>query len=153
CALSVAGAAETANGVLLFRKVDASTFRYNIDLQNTGSGNIATLWYAWVPGEDFLAASPTSLASPPRWTATVPHEGAGDGFAVQWVNTTTPLAPGATLSGFGFDSGSTPAQLAGNSVFFPTTPVGTTFIYTGAPLTGTAGQLNIVPTSTPWRNP
>ncbi len=148
-----AGAAETAAGVLVYQQVNASTFRYNIHLQDTGTTNVGTLWYAWVPGEDFLAASPTNIVSPTGWVAAVTHGGSSDGFAIQWVNTSGPLTAGNTLSGFGFDSLSTPAQLSGNSQFFPATPVGTTFIYAGAPLGDAGSQFQILPTSTPWRNP
>lgn len=148
-----AGVAEMATGVMLYQQVNASTFRYDIVLQDTGATNVGTLWYAWVPGEDFLAASPTNIVSPAGWSAQVTHAGTGDGFAVQWVNTSGPLTPNGIVRGFGFDSQSTPAQLSGNSPFFPATPVGTTFVYAGAPLATAGGQFKILPTSTPWQNP
>ena len=50
------------------------------------------------------------------------------------------LAPGSSLSGFGFTSSDTPTQLAGNSPLFPTFPVTTSFVYQGAPLVGDSGQ-------------
>ena len=58
-------AAELASASALFQQIDASTFRYNIDLKDTGTTAIGTLWYAWVPGADFLGSSPTNLVSPP----------------------------------------------------------------------------------------
>jgi Dockerin type I domain len=148
-----ARAAELASGVMLFQQINASTFRYNIDLKDTGTTAIGTLWYSWVPGEDFLGSSPTNLVSPPGWSASVTHEGANDGFAIQWVNNNGPLQPGATLLGFKFEIANTPTALAGNSPAFPGTPIGTSFIYAGAPLSDAGAQLNIVPTNTPWRNP
>jgi hypothetical protein len=151
--VQTARAAELASGVLLFQQVNANTFRYNIDLKDTGTTAIGTLWYSWVPGKDFLGSSPTNLVSPPGWTATVTHEGANDGFAVQWVNNNGPLQPGATLLGFKFDIANTPTDLAGNSSVFPGTPIGTSFIYAGAPLSDAGAQFNIVPTNNPWQNP
>jgi hypothetical protein len=142
-----------AAGVLLFQQVNANTFRYNIDLQDTGTTNIGTLWYSWVPGEDFLGASPTNVVSPPGWSAVVTHAGVSDGFAIQWVNAGGPLTVGGTLRGFGFDSQSTPAQLSGNSPFFPGTPVGMSFVYSGAPLATVGSPFDIIPTTTPWQNP
>ncbi|HEY2893503.1 MAG TPA: dockerin type I domain-containing protein [Pirellulales bacterium] len=154
---SSAAAAELAAGVILYQQVDATTFRYTIDLNNTGTTTVGTLWYSWVPqpGQDFLAASPTNVVGPTGWTAIITHEAADDGFAIQWVNTTTPLASGKTLLGFRFDSHSTPAELTANSVFHTTFPVGTSFIYAGAPLApGDAGfQFTIAPTTHPWTNP
>jgi hypothetical protein len=146
-------AAEVAAGVIMYQKVDATTFRYTIDLNNTGSTTVGTLWYSWVPGEDFLAASPTNVVGPTGWTATITQEFVGDGFGIQWVNTASPLASGNTLFGFRFDSTSTPAQLAANSTIHTTFPTGTSFIYAGAPLTDAGFQFTIAPTSTPWTNP
>jgi hypothetical protein len=42
-------------------------------------------------------------------------------------------APGASLTGFNFTSAETFATLSANSPFYPTTPVGTSFLYIGAP--------------------
>src|SRR6202453_440166 len=39
-------------------------FEYNITLQNIGTPNIGTFWNAWVPGEDFMAVSPTDIVPP-----------------------------------------------------------------------------------------
>lgn len=146
-------AAEVAAGVIMYQKVDATTFRYTIDLNNTGSTTVGTLWYSWVPGEDFMAVSPTNVVGPTGWTATITQEFVGDGFGVRWVNTATPLASGNRLFGFQFDSTSTPAQLAANSTVHTTFPTGTSFIYAGAPLTDAGFQFTIVPTTTPWTNP
>ncbi len=109
--------------------------QYTATLNDTGSTSIGTFWFAWVPGEDFLDVSPTNIVSPAGWTAVVTHSGAGDGFAIQWKATSSAsdLQSGASLSGFGFTSSETPAQLSGNSPFFSSTPELTSFTYTGAP--------------------
>lgn len=146
-------AAELAAGVALYKQVDASTYRVSIDLKDTGTTNLGTLWYGWVPGEDFLPVAPTNIVSPAGWTATVTHESANDGFAVQWVNQSGPLTPGAVLSGFGFDIQQTPTQLTGNSTVFPGSAVGTTFVYGGTPFSDAGSQFTILPATAPWQNP
>jgi hypothetical protein len=134
--------------------VDSSTFRYTIDLKDTGSTNIGTFWYAWVPGQDFLGASPTNVISPTGWNASITHAAsATDGFAIRWVNSSGPLTPGGILGGFGFDSHETPAQLSGNSPFFTNTPISTSFTYIGAPLADAGFEFNVATTLHPWENP
>jgi hypothetical protein len=43
------------------------------------------------------------------------------------------IPSGQSLTGFSFTSADPPASVFGNSVFFPTTPVLTSFVYSGAP--------------------
>ncbi len=145
--------AEQAVGVLLYEQASASQFHYNIDLKNSGTTNVGTLWYSWVLGEDFLGVRPTNPVAPPGWTAQVTNLGANDGFAVQWINNSGPLPPGQTLSGFGFDITATPTVLTGSSPFFSGVPISTTFIYGGAPFSDAGFELNINPTAHPWQNP
>jgi hypothetical protein len=112
-------------------------WHYDAVLQNTGDTTVGTFWYAWVPGEDFLATSPTNVTSPTGWQAAITHfpNISSNGYAIQWKATSAAddLAAGGTLSGFGFDTTDTPAALMGDSVFYPGTPVGTSFVYSGAP--------------------
>jgi hypothetical protein len=143
---STSFAAEIASGTLLYRQVDASTFRYDIDLQNSGTTNVGTLWYAWIPGHDFMPIAPTNIVSPPGWSAIVTGGNAPNGFAIQWVNNSGPLTPGHTLRGFGFDSQESLAQLADATI-------SQTFVYSGAPFSDSGFQFNIVPTTHPWHNP
>src|SRR4051794_8641399 len=58
-----------ASGVISSTAAGAG-FNYTITLANDRSSNagIGTFWYSWVPGEDFLAQSPTSVSPPPGWT-------------------------------------------------------------------------------------
>ena len=123
-------ASATVSGTLA-----GGAYQYSATLNDTGTTTIGTFWFAWVPGEDFLDVSPTNIVTPAGWTAIVTHVGAGDGYAIQYKATAAAsyLQPGASLSGFGFTSTETPAQLAGNSPFFPTTPETTSFVYSGAP--------------------
>jgi hypothetical protein len=62
-------------------------FTYAITLANASSSNagIGTFWYAWVPGQDFLATRPISVSPPPGWSDNITNMGAGDGFAIQFL--------------------------------------------------------------------
>ena len=48
------------------------------------------------------------------------------------------VQPGSSLN-FGFTSADTPASVNGDSVFYPGTPVGTSFVYSGGPFQGDSG--------------
>ena len=59
---------------------------------------------------------------------------------------------GKSLSGFGFTSADTPAELSANSAFFPTFPATTSFVYQGGPLVGeslTFASVSLAPMSSP----
>jgi hypothetical protein len=146
-------AAEQAAGVLLYEQGSAGVFHYNIDVKDSGTTSVGTVWYSWIPGEDFLGIRPTNLVAPPGWTVQVTNLGTSDGFAVQWINNNGPLMPGKTLSGFAFDTTQTPAELAGSSPVFSSAALSTTFIYSGAPFSDAGFELNINPTAHPWQNP
>ena len=115
---------------------DGSNFDYTITLSNSSASNasIGTFWYAWVPGEDFLATSPVSVSQPTGWTESVTNMGAGDGYAILFISNGSAdnVQPGSTLD-FGFTSADTPAEVNGDSVFYPGTPVGTSFVYPQGP--------------------
>ena len=70
-----------ASGVISSTAAGAD-FNYTINLSNASSSNsgIGTFWYAWVPGEDFLATSPISVSPPAGWTDTITHAGPSDGY-------------------------------------------------------------------------
>ena len=122
------------------------TFDYTITLENTGTTNIGTFWNCWVPGKNFMAVSPdaSTIVSPAGWTDKVTHGGSNDGFAIQWTTTTAPLAPGDSLQ-FSFESTDPPSDIGGDSVFYPGTPVETSFVYIGAPLVGNGYEFVVIP--------
>ena len=124
-------ATESAN-VTITSKPSGSNFEYDLTLHDTGTTNIGTLWFSWVPGQDFLKTSPLSETSPTGWNSppNITHGGASDGFAIQWI-ATTPLTPGQSLSGFSFISADAPSSVDGDSFFFPATPTETYFVYSG----------------------
>jgi hypothetical protein len=119
-------------------------FDYDLTLNNTGTTTIGTFWFSWIPGAGFMSATPTSVQSPTGWTDNLTNSGA----AIQWVTTTNLLAPGASESGFMFDSTLSPAQLeapfAGTGLGSGD-PVATFFVYIAAPLADPGAQSVAMP--------
>jgi hypothetical protein len=132
---------------------DGPNFDYSITLTNSSSSTdpIGTFWFAWVPGKDFLPTSPSDITTPTGWSVgLVSNGGSSDGFGIQFLaGTGSLLAPGSSLSGFGFKSADTPAELAGNSPFYPTFPVTTSTVYNGAPFSAGSEQFTLSVQSVP----
>src|SRR3954454_3274416 len=131
-------------------------FNNTITLSNDSSSNsgIGTFWYSWVPGKDFLATRPTSVTPPPGWTDHITNMGPGDGFAIQFLanSPANDVQPG-TSSRFSFTSADSPTSVNGNSVFFPGTPVGTSFVYPQGPFSDVGHQFVVTPSQTPTPAP
>jgi len=128
---------------VLTSKPDGPNFDYSITLTNSSSSTdpIGTFWFAWVPGKDFLPTNPFDITTPNGWMEQVTHGGPGDGYAIQFIaGAGSALAAGSSLTGFGFTSADTPAQLAGNSPFYSTFPATTSFVYNGAPFSSVSEQ-------------
>ncbi len=144
-----------ASGVISSTAAGAG-FNYTINLANSSSSNagIGTFWYAWVPGQDFLATRPTSVSPPPGWTDNITNMGAGDGFAIQFLadSPANDVKPGSSLN-FSFTSADSPASVNGNSVFFPGTPVDTAFVYPQGPFSDAGHQFVVTPMATPAPSP
>jgi hypothetical protein len=134
CAAAPAAASEAATATYSSTQLSPTSWQYTLTLNDTGTTDIGTFWFAWVPGEDLMPTAPASIDSATGWTALTTHGSAADGFAIQWkAGAGALLAPGQSLSGFSFDSATSPQQMMGDSPFFPGTPVTTTFVYEGAP--------------------
>ncbi|HEY2586260.1 MAG TPA: hypothetical protein VGI81_10900 [Tepidisphaeraceae bacterium] len=113
---------------------------------------IGTVWFAWVPGEDFLPTSPISETAPSGWRVNaITHAGSNDGYAIQFVasSASSDIPIGGSLSGFGFTTADTPAQIQGNSPFFPGTPVLTTFAYDAGPFSDAGTEFVVAPAVVP----
>jgi hypothetical protein len=137
--------APTASATITDTQINSTTFNYQIDVQDDAdsANTVGTFWFSWVPGKDFMDAKPTSVTSPAGWTDNITGGGPGDGFAIQWENTATAdiLNPGNSLKGFSFDSTDTPAEIAGDSLLYPGTPVLTAFTYDAAPFSDAGDQI------------
>ena len=139
-------AADAATGKITSTTLADGTFQYTIVLTNTGTNNLGTFWYAWLPGEDFMPVSPTAIVSPAGWTAKITGGNPNNGFAIQWVATASaspaPLAPSAALS-FGFTSTASPETIAGDSPFYATTLIDTSMVYGGAPFADAGAEFEV----------
>jgi hypothetical protein len=146
CAAAPAAASEAATATYSSTQLSPTSWQYSLTLNDTGTTDLGTFWFAWVPGKDFMATAPSGIADPSAWTAITTHAGAADGFAIQWkAGAGGLLAPGQSLTGFMFDSSMSPAEMAGDSPFFPGTPVTTTFVYQGAPFSDAGVEFLVTP--------
>jgi hypothetical protein len=121
-------------------------YRYDLTLTDNGSTTIGTYWFSWIPGAGFLSASPSDVTSPAGWKDTVTNSGG----AIQWVTSSSLLAPGASLSGFSFESAETPPQLAATFAgpgLGTGDPVTTSFVYIAAPFADPGQQIVTRPAS------
>jgi hypothetical protein len=126
---------------------------YTVTLTNSSSStdSLGTFWFMWVPGEDFAPHAPISETAPSGWDVNaVTHGGATDGYAIRYEATSAAndLAPGQSLV-FGFVSQDSPSVFAGDSPFYPTTPIGTSFVYQGGPFSGSSDQFVVAFASVP----
>ena len=119
----------------------STVYHYSINVTDTGTTNIGTFWFAWVPGEDFLPSVPSSESSPSGWgSALTGSRNQSDGTAIQWIATSNAITPGHSLSGFAFDSADSPSTLAGNSPSHPASPILTSFVYSAGPFSDAGSQ-------------
>ena len=126
-----------------------SVFHYDINVTNTGTTNLGTFWFAWVPGEDFLPSVPSAVSGPTGWSNTLTgSENSTDGTAILWVATSTAITPGNSLGGFDFTTTDSPAVLAGMSPSHPTEATTISFVYGGQPFSDAGFQLVATPPAT-----
>jgi hypothetical protein len=152
-ALSVAtpaSAAESATATLSSIELSPTSWQYSLTLNDIGTTDLGTLWFAWLPGQDFMPTSPTNVTTPDSWTDTITGGGANNGYAIRWVaGTGAALTPGQSLTGFTFDSSTSPDQMAADSPFYPTTPVLTSVVYSGAPFSDAGEQFVVQAAAVP----
>jgi hypothetical protein len=132
---SQAFGSEAATGVLNLQSVNGSgpgqTFTYSLIVKDTGTTNLNTFWYAWIPPAgyyDFLPSTPTADTSPTGWTGYL--EGNNDGIdnnSIEWISSSNPLTPGQSLT-FGFTTPDNPATVTGNGDYYGF-PIGYSYVY------------------------
>ncbi len=126
--------ASVAASAVVSSVADGADFDYTVNLTNSSASSaaIGTFWFAWVPGQDYLATNPLSVTPPPGWTEMITHSGATDGYAIQFLASSpaSDVQPGSSLN-FTFKSADTPASVDGNSSFYPGTKTATFFVYEG----------------------
>jgi hypothetical protein len=88
----------------------AGPFNYSLTFSDAASATspIGSVWYAWVPGQFYLPTTPSSASAPNGWTANI------SGNSVQFIanSAANDIAPGHSLSGFGYQASFSPSQLA-----------------------------------------
>lgn len=112
-------------------------YTYDLSLTDTGTTQIGTFWYAWLPGEDFLPATPVDISAPLGWdlNAVTGKGNSSDGKAIRW-EATDPLEPGQTVDGFEFSIDESPLVIFGDTPFYADTPIDTSVVYQGGPFQG-----------------
>jgi MYXO-CTERM domain-containing protein len=130
-----AGAQLQGSGDLFSQPLGGGLFQDAITIHNTGGTTIGTLWFAWIPGVDFLPSVPAAITSPAGWTAIVNHLPSPDGYSIEWyaLSPGSYLAPGGILSNFGFTSADSATVLQGLAPNSPRYHVTDSFFYIGPP--------------------
>ena len=94
-----------------------SNYVYTISITNTGTSDIGTFWFGWMPtdnqgdGNSLLLSAPGPVSAPTGWSTSNSGGGgnSGDGISVLWVTsnnpTPNPILPNTTLAGFTFTTG------------------------------------------------
>jgi len=147
-AFSAVAAAQTdVTGTIQLVSDVSGVYTYDMSLTDTGTTDIGTFWYAWVPGEDFLPATPTDILSPLGWdlNAITGKGNSTDGKAIRW-EATTPLQPGQTIDGFQFSIAEPPSVIFADTPFYSDTLIDTSTVYQGGPFQG--GSDKFVPAAT-----
>jgi hypothetical protein len=110
---------------------DGSNYLYTISLHNTGTTNIDTFWFSWLPDNyDFMDSVPTVTGTPANWTSAV--ETGYYGSSIQFYDTaSSPIGPGQTSNAFQYESPDAPTVLAGDNFFG--LPETYSYVYAGAP--------------------
>jgi hypothetical protein len=120
---------------------NGANWDYDITLHNTGSVNIETFWFAWIPGYDYLPSSPTVTGTPTSWTTFIENLPNTNRYSIEFYDTGTsnPLTSGNSSSAFQFTSPDSPTTLQGSGTFgLPDTY---SYIYSGP---GESGSLNTI---------
>jgi len=150
-AIPNASATVSATGTVT-QTASGATNTYTLSLQNTSNAgeSLETLWFGWTPGKDYLDSSPVTVQTPTGWTDTITHGGSTDGYAIKFTTAIVAdaIQAGNSLSGFGFTSTDTLAQLQGNSNFYNTIPATTSEVSTLSAFGGTPSVAFSLPVNT-----
>lgn len=111
----------------------APIYHYDITVTDTGTTNVGTFWFGWIPDEDFLPSVPSAVSNPTGWNNTLTgSHNSSDGTAIEWVASSNAITPGQSLSGFDFTTTDSPSVLGAVSPSHPAYPATTSFVYSGA---------------------
>jgi hypothetical protein len=129
----------------------SAPYSYTITLNNTGTTDINSFWFAWTDTPafyDFLPSSPTVTNLPTGWTAPITNTGPGDGYGIEFYNpvynpggTGSPIAPGGSGT-FAFTTPDSPLTLNGDA-YIPPNKITTSWVYMGIPTTDPGFSFNM----------
>ncbi len=116
-------------GSISWEKV-GDDYTYTLTINNTGTTDIGSMFFAWIPGQNYLPSTPSSATSPSGWSLVgINQAGGGQGGSIEW-QANTPLTAGHSLTGFTFTTVDTPSEIFATSPYF-NAPVTTTVAYEG----------------------
>jgi hypothetical protein len=156
--LSVAApayATETASATIALASTQVvsghTRYTYDLSLKNTSTdgSTVGTFWFAWIPGQSYLASNPITVSAPTGWEDGPDSQSVGGalgekGASIEWqaVSSGSYLAAGNTLAGFSFTTFDSPSSVFGDSIYFPGTPVLTSQVYHTGPFSDTFNGIN-----------
>jgi hypothetical protein len=143
-----ATAAETATTSIAGTPLGGGIFQYDISVTNTSTdnSNIGTLWFAWIPGDFYMEATPTNVSNSAGWQNNII---AGGGESIQWQAGTQPVLTPGNTDQFIFDSTETLAQLEGPSTEGNKLTETTSFLYSGSTAFSGTGVEIVIPAAVP----
>lgn len=119
----------------------AGPYSYSLILSDAAGATspIGSVWYAWLPGSFFLPSTPASASAPAGWTAKIVSD------SIQFVASSSAfdIAPGGSLSGFGYQASFSPSTLAA------TPNSGESVAYSGGLFSDGGQTFNVQPTPEP----
>jgi hypothetical protein len=140
--------ADLSASAVLSTTSTSSPYNYTIDLHNTGTTNIGTLWFSWDANSDynFMPSSPTNIVAPAGWADPISHVFSGDGYGIEYYNLSgSPIAPNAHGT-FQFTSTDSPTTMMGLG-WYGGNNVTTNWVYSGSPFSD-AGFRSVANVST-----
>ena len=146
----LAGAAPVFGGIsasaTMTAAQDGTNWDYVVTVHNTGTVNIETFWFAWIPGYDYLPSNPQVTSQPLFWSTYVE---ASDRYSIEFYDTGTldPITPGNSSSAFKFTSPDSPTTLS-NGTGFAGLPDTYSYVYTGPSDSGSAAIITSIPITT-----
>ena len=126
-------------------------YTYDLSLTNTSAdgSTVGTFWFAWIPGQSYLASNPIAVSSPTGWEDGPDSQSVGGalgekGASIEWqsISSAGYLGAGKSLSGFSFTTTDSSASVFGTSIYFPGTPVLTSQVYHAGPFSDTFNGVN-----------
>ncbi|HTQ40336.1 MAG TPA: PEP-CTERM sorting domain-containing protein [Pirellulales bacterium] len=127
----------------------SAPFNYTIQLHNTGTTTIGTLWFAWIPlgpTYNFLSSQASNITVPTGWTGfSTGTAFGGDGYGIEMydIGGSGDLIASGGNATFGFTDSESHTQLMQNANFITSDKVTTSFIYVNSPEGDPGFQFNV----------